>query len=200
MFAPHIYAESLSPNSIPAGFLSAQTVAQRYGVTVWGGEWGFWPDRPADASDTIERYAAAEDSYAWGGAWWDWKQACGDPHVVDRPGGEPAAISPSLIRYSCPEQVAAPVDPAFGDVLSRPVPRAVPGTITRLVSDGRAGTLDLAGQRDPKADGCALRVFVPAGARTRVRTEGIKNLTRQRWQGNVILRGCVHDAFRLRIG
>ena len=62
VFAPHIYAESLSSNSIPGGFASAQKVAKQHGVTVWGGEWGFWPEHPVDASRKIKRYAAAEDA------------------------------------------------------------------------------------------------------------------------------------------
>ena len=201
VFAPHIYAESLSPNSIPAGFASARSVAQQHGVTVWGGEWGFWPEHPADASDKIERYAAAEDAARYGGAWWDWKQACGDPHVVNQPGGEPAAVSPSLVRYTCPDQTPAPVDPAFGDVLSRPVPRAVPGRITALTSDGRTGELDLRGTHAGRAGRCALRVFVPRRfADLAVRATGIDHLQRSRELGNVVLRGCVADRFRLRVG
>ena len=146
VFAPHIYAESLSSNSIPGGFASAQKVAKQHGVTVWGGEWGFWPEHPVDASRKIKRYAAAEDAGQYGGAWWDWKQACGDPHVVNQPGGQPSAVSGSLNRFTCPDQVMSAPDPAFADVLSRPVPRAVPGTITRLTSDGRTGKLVLAGK------------------------------------------------------
>ncbi|MBZ5738021.1 glycoside hydrolase family 5 protein [Nocardioides mangrovi] len=201
VFAPHIYAESLSPNPIPSGFTSAQQVARQHGVTVWGGEYGFWPTDPADAADTLDRYAAAEDAHLYGGAWWDWKQACGNPHVVHQPGGEPDPVSPSLNRYTCPDQVAQPIDPAFGDTLSRPTARAVPGTITRLTSDGRAGTLDLKGTHAGRAGRCALRVFVPARfADARVRTEGIRHLKRSRDQGNVVLRGCVADSFRLRVG
>jgi hypothetical protein len=43
-------------------------------------------------------------------------------------------------------------------------------------------------------------VFVPAGAKARVWTEGITHLTRRHRLGNLVLRGCVHGAFRLRIG
>ena len=201
VFAPHIYGESLSPNTIGSGFASADAVARRYGVTVWGGEFGFWPEHPSDDARKIERYAAAEDAYAYGGAWWDWKQACGDPHVVDRPGGRPAPVSPSLVRFTCPDQVAQPVDPAFGDVLSRPMPRAVPGTITRLSSDGRTGRLVLAGHWAKGATRCGLRVFVPHRfAGLRVRADGIRHLRRSRTLGNVVLSGCVADTFRLRIG
>ncbi|GAA4373669.1 glycoside hydrolase family 5 protein [Nocardioides caricicola] len=201
VFAPHIYAESLSPNTIPAGFSAARTVAQQHGVTVWGGEWGFWPEQPADAADKIERYAAAEDAAAWGGAWWDWKQACGDPHVAHAPDGVTDPISGSLVRYSCPDQTELGIDPAFGDVLSRPAPRAVPGRITKLTSDGRTGDFRLTGVRTGDAKRCALRVFVPERfADLKVRTEGISRLKPTRRLGNVVLKGCVADSFSLRIG
>ncbi len=176
-------------------------MAKRHGVTVWGGEWGFWPEHPVDASRKIERYAAAEDAGQYGGAWWDWKQACGDPHVVNQPGGQPSAVSGSLNRFTCPDQVMSAPDPAFADVLSRPVPRAVPGTITRLTSDGRTGKLVLEGKHTKGAARCALRVFVPKRfADEKVRVSGIDNLRRSRELGNVVLRGCVADKFQLRLG
>ncbi|HRK45137.1 MAG TPA: cellulase family glycosylhydrolase [Nocardioides sp.] len=201
VFAPHIYGESLSANSIAGGFASAQKVARQHGVTVWGGEWGFWPDRPVDASDQIERYAAAEDAAQYGGAWWDWKQACGAPHVVNQPGGQPAPVSPSLNRYTCPDQVMSPPDPAFADVLGRPIPRSVPGTITRLTSDGRKGKLVLAGTHAGDQGRCALEVFVPKRfARKPVQVTGIDHLRRTRELGNLVLHGCVSEKFTLRLG
>lgn len=201
VFAPHIYSESLSSESIPTGFGYAAKVARRFGTTVWGGEYGFWPEQPVDASAEIERYARAEDARGYGGAWWDWKQACGDPHVVNQPGGQPNPVSGSLVRFTCPDQTAHPVDPAFGDVLSRPVPRSVPGRITALTSDGRTGRLDLRGVHHADTGRCGLRVFVPQRfAHRKVRTEGITRLTRSRHLGNVVLSGCVADSFRLRLG
>ena len=197
VFAPHVYAESLSSESIATGFATAANVAKQHGVPFWSGEWGFFPAEPAEAADEVERYAGAEDEYAVGGAWWSWKQACGDPHVVNRPGGDPQPVSPSLNRYACPDQVMSAPDPAFADVLSRPAARAVPGTITRLVSDGRTGAFELRGKRGD-ARRCGLRVFVPHRfAELEVRTEGIRNLERRTRQGNVVLRGCVADTFRL---
>jgi endoglycosylceramidase len=50
-----------------------------YGTTVWSGEWGWFGD-PSGAAPKVRRYVAQEDAYLWGGAWWDWKQSCGDPH------------------------------------------------------------------------------------------------------------------------
>jgi endoglycosylceramidase len=202
VFAPHVYAEGISPNSIESGFLSAAAKAAAYGVTVWVGEWGFFSSNPADDADKLDRYTDALDKYGYGGAWWSWKQACGDPHVIHHPGGQPDPISPSLIRYSCPSgtRATAPAT-AYAGALFRPLARAVPGRIKRLESDGRAGTFDLVGKRDPKADACSLRVFVPRAWRgEKVRTKGIDKLRRRHRHGNVILRGCVADSFRLRIG
>jgi len=92
-------------------------------------------------------------------------------------------------------------DPAFADVLGRPVPRAVPGTITRLVSNGRTGRLVLAGKHSGGAGRCALQVFVPKRfAHEPVQVTGIDHLRRSRELGNVVLRGCVATKFQLRIG
>jgi endoglycosylceramidase len=77
----------------------------------------------------------------------------------------------------------------------------VPGTITRLASNGRTGQLVLAGKHAGDAGRCTLRVFVPKRfAHKRVQVTGIDHLLRSRELGNVVLRGCVADAFRLRIG
>jgi endoglycosylceramidase len=202
VFAPHVYAEGISPNTIEGGFVSAAATAERLGVTVWVGEWGFFSTDPADDAERLDRYTDALDEYGYGGAWWSWKQACGDPHVIHHPGEQPDPISPSLIRYSCPSaKRASAAAPAYAEALFRPLARAVPGRIKRQESDGRAGTFDLVGKRDPEADRCALRVFVPkAWSAKKVRVQGIDRLRRQHRQGNVILRGCVHDQFRLRVG
>jgi endoglycosylceramidase len=202
VFAPHIYAEGISHNTIESGFAAAATTAASYGVTVWVGEWGFFSANAADDADKLDRYTDALDQYGWGGAWWSWKQACGNPHVIHAPGGLPDSMSPSLIRYSCPSETRAKNPAAaYAQPLFRPLPRAVPGRITKLKSDGRRGTLDLAGTYTRGADRCSLRVFVPnAWADKRVRAQGIDKLRRHRVHGTVVLRGCVQKKFRLRIG
>ncbi len=98
----------------------------------WIGEWGSFSPDPGTDADRLDRFTDAQDTYGYGGAWWDWKQACGDPHVIHQPGGLPDPVSPSLIRYSCPsQQPASGPAPAYGEVLFRPLPRAVPGAITQ---------------------------------------------------------------------
>lgn len=140
VFAPHIYAESISPNSVEAGFEAARAAAATYGVTVWSGEWGYFADDPADDADKIARYGRAEDANAFGGAWWDWKQACGDPHVIGTPGGEPNPLSPSLNRYACesPPGRALGIPSEFERVLARPTVRSAPGRITSLSRDRKS--------------------------------------------------------------
>ena len=201
VFAPHIYAEGISPNTIASGFASAAATAAKYRTTVWVGEWGFFSGNPDDDADKLDRYTDALDEYGWGGAWWVWKQACGNPHMISTPGGMPGPISQSLVRYTCPDETAHAPARAYAEPLFRPLPRAVPGRIAKLASDGRRGTLDLVGSYTRGADRCGLRVFVPkASAGKRVRVQGIDRLRRQRVHGAVVLRGCVHRKFRLRIG
>lgn len=201
VFAPHIYSESLNGSTIAEGFASAAEVAEEHGVPVWSGEWGFFPADPAEAAAKVAAYGRAEDASVYGGSWWVWEQACGNPHMIAAPGGEPGPISQSLVRFSCPGDQAIGIPGAFGQVLSRPVPRAVPGRITRLRSDGRTGAFELRGRHAAGADRCALEVFVPKRfAGERVRSAGVTELRRTRHLGNVVLRGCVADRFRLRIG
>ncbi|MEP9363163.1 cellulase family glycosylhydrolase [Nocardioides sp. CN2-186] len=200
-FAPHVYAETFGSISIADGFAAAAKAAKAQGVPLWIGEWGYFSADPADDADRMDRFGAAEDDHGYGGAWWSWKQACGNPHVIGAPGGQPGPISQSLVRYLCPDETAVAPDPAYTGVLSRPLPRAVPGTTTRLDSDGRTGTLVLVGQREKLAKRCSLRVFVPGvWAEQTVRSTGIHRIHTRVDHGNVVLRGCVERKFSLRIG
>lgn len=200
-FAPHVYAETFAPMTIAAGFAAAAKAAKAQGVPVWVGEWGYFSSNPADDADRMDRFGAAQDDYGYGGAWWSWKQACGNPHVIGQPGGQPGPISQSLVRYTCPDETAVDPDPAYTGVLSRPLPWAVPGTTTRLDSDGRTGTMVLVGRREKSAERCSLRVFVPGvWADQQVRSTGIHRIHTRATDGNLILRGCVEKRFSLRIG
>ena len=107
VFAPHIYAESLSRQHDRRRLRERRaTSRQAYGVTVWGGEWGFWPEHPVDASDKIERYAAAEDALRVRRRVVELEAGLRRPARRARSrAAQPDPISPSLIRYSCPEQV-----------------------------------------------------------------------------------------------
>jgi endoglycosylceramidase len=201
VFAPHIYAESIAPASIDQGFEFARQAAAAYGTTVWSGEWGYFGDPAADA-DKVRRYGEAEDANLYGGAWWDYKQSCGDPHVIHERDGTPDPISPSLVRFACEGSGVGKelgVPKPFATVLARPVPRAVPGEISSLRSDGAAGTMELEA-RTPHSS-CGLTVHVPRTRGIRVRgDDGVKKVTIAPAAGGAsIVKACVRGSYSLSV-
>jgi endoglycosylceramidase len=163
VFAPHLYAGSLTVDgvSVERGFQIAATAAATYRTTIWSGEWGWFGDPAADAAQVV-RYAAQEDLHRWGGAWWDWKQACGDPHVIGTPGGQPSGVSPSLNRFACPSGRTLGRPAQFVRVLSRAYPRAAPGQLASVVSDPASGRWSVSGHRARGARGsCEVLIWTP---------------------------------------
>lgn len=196
VFAPHLYSGSIGVLPVAEGFAAADQAARTYGTPIWSGEWGWFGEPAAEEAEVLE-YTAAEDARAWGGAWWSWKQACGDPHVVHEPGGRPDAVSPSLHRYGCPGDVDLGIPVPFGRALSRPAPRAVPGRILELRSDPRTGAFALRG-RDPSPDGsCTVDLWVPGTATPVVAAEGVTDLVAQQVPGGFRLTGCARGDYRI---
>jgi endoglycosylceramidase len=178
VYAPHIYLGSISADvsatgrevvPLRTGFEQAQREAAVYGTTFWVGEWGEF----GDDGDYTRRFAALEDEFQVGSAFWQWKQACGDPHGVSWPDGSAPKESGNLVRVRCGDP-AAPAGVPIGlvrinsDVLSRPYPRAFPGSVTftsdpvsrRLVIEGRGGDR-------------SLDVWFPGTARPSLTTTGL---------------------------
>jgi endoglycosylceramidase len=168
-FAPHLYADSITADrslgitalSIAGGHDAAALVAGIHGVPYWSGEWGWFGDPAADGTK-VREYGLQEDAHLAGGAWWSWKQACGDPHVVGARGASPSGISPSLVRISCPDGAELGIPAPFATVLSRAYPRAAPGHLLSLTSDADTGAMTLQGSA-PGATGdrAALDLWVP---------------------------------------
>jgi endoglycosylceramidase len=153
VYSPHLYAASLTlDNSVAGrpiipvsfGFEEAQREAALYGAAWWTGEWGWFGD-PVTEGPLVDQFAQAEDQHLVGGAWWDWKQACGDPHQIGSPGARPGSIADGLNRYSCPSGRSLGRPPQFVLPLSRAYPRAAPGRLTSLQSDPVSGRLRLRG-------------------------------------------------------
>ncbi|MFC4906383.1 glycoside hydrolase family 5 protein [Actinomadura gamaensis] len=170
VFAPHLYAESITMDAslglppvttIEHGFTLASRTARN--LPVWSGEWGYWgPERTVQ--NKIRRYAVQEDRHLIGGAFWVWKQACGDPQN----GTEP--IGGGLNKVDCATGEDLPRDPVAVRALSRAYPRAAPGVLTHLSHPGDRG-LHLTGVATGPAP---LDVWFPGPTRPVVETQGIK--------------------------
>ncbi|MCU1452695.1 MAG: hypothetical protein JWN46_841 [Acidimicrobiales bacterium] len=174
VFAPHIYGGSIAPLSVDQNWDYALSLAKGYRTTLWSGEYGWFDQDPTAARPKVRRYGQREDAAAAGGAWWQWRQACGDPHSVGSPGGTPARVIVEYQNDACPGDRNLGVVPAWHEVASRPFPRAAPGRIASLLSDGAARTMEL------KATGATagtVEVWVPRGPQPTVGGSGISDVT-----------------------
>lgn len=138
---PHNYGGSIGegdPVSMSALFSS---VADSLGIPLWIGEYGYF--RRDDGTATWPRQLAADqDHKVQGGAWWQWRQGCGDPHSIgyDQPAeGEIVQLNP----VQCPGDIDLGPDEDFLRVLGRAFPRAAPGRVTLLSSDPDTGVFTL---------------------------------------------------------
>ena len=121
-----------------------ESITAGLGVAHWTGEYGFWDTDP-DTLATARRYAADEDAQLWGGAWWQWRQSCGDPHAVRWSGGEVVAPDRHGGRTSTSSAARATSTSVpttrFLDIVGRGYPRAAPGRLVSLRSDPGTGLM-----------------------------------------------------------
>ncbi|WP_433364875.1 glycoside hydrolase family 5 protein [Streptosporangium sp. CA-115845] len=191
VFAPHLYNESITIDqgtgititSIERGFDLASRAAAYYGAGLWSGEWGWFGD---PASAPITRYTDQEDRHRIGGAFWVWKQSCGDAHAgaEDDTGG-------NLIIEDCATGKNLPPPPEYVAELSRPYPRSAPGRLTSLTSDQASLTARGEGA------GCGLDVWFPGGAQPVVRGAGLTGVATRKAPGGWRITGCTRGAYTL---
>jgi endoglycosylceramidase len=160
VFAPHNYNDSIQGGTIEEGFAAAAGAAADYGTTFWIGEYG-WFGTPAEDAPKVAAYAAAEDQYRVGGTWWQWKQACGDPHSIGSPGGTPADELIHFNRTACPGDVNQGPIAEWLPILSRAYPRSAPGMLTKLASNPATGWLSLSGTVGDAQPGAQLDLWIP---------------------------------------
>ena len=159
-FSPHQYWESIVDIlTIEQGFDVSRDAAAKLGMPYWVGEYGWWSTSPSDLAK-IRRYARAEDAAFAGSSWWQWRQACGDPHSIGVPGGIPDDQY-HLHTLRCPEGDDQGITQPYATVLSRTYPRATPGHLTELTSDPDARTAQIAGNSTGAAQNTRLVVWVP---------------------------------------
>lgn len=194
VFAPHNYAESISHVlTVEQTFAVDQQGADDLDAALWIGEYGFWDTSPATLA-VVSRYAAEEDRRALGGAWWQWRQTCGDPHSVRGPGVPADEDQVHLITRACSRGAGAPRDTdlryteEFLHVLGRAYPRAAPGHITSLVSDPDSGRFHV--NADGATAGSTLVAWVPAngpGRAARPSATGLDDVVMHPVRGGHIL-------------
>jgi endoglycosylceramidase len=203
VFAPHLYGGSiaLAPVSVTQGFDLAAASASSYQSTVWSGEWGWFGDPAADEPQ-IREYARNEDAHRWGGAWWDWKQACGDPHqFADGDATQPAAVSPSLNRFACPAQAPLGIPASTRRILARPYARFAPGRLASLASDPDTAGVTVTGSDPDPSGSCRLEVWVPedAGRAPAYTASHVSGVALTKVDGGWRLTGCARREYALTV-
>ncbi|MGI8938085.1 MAG: glycoside hydrolase family 5 protein [Iamia sp.] len=174
-FAPHNYAEVIGPQllTVEQTFdVSADAAGQR-GWPLWIGEHGVYATDEATL-DVLDRFARAQDEHLAGGAQWQWRQWCGDPHSIGVPGRIPTERQVQLNDVDCPADVDAGPNTELLSVAGRAYPRAVPGLLTELMSDPDARTMAVEGRIvDDLAAVGDLVLWIPGSERPDVSGDGV---------------------------
>jgi len=191
----HNYAESIDTTGLTLEMTNdlIWTMAEAQGTGVWIGEYGFW-STSAETLEVAARYAADEDAHAQGGAWWQWRQPCGDPHSLHREGDGwvPGDTVVHLNTLDCVEGVDLGPTEEFLALLGRGYPRISPGRIQLLQSDPDSGQLLLEGRS--AVAGETLVVWTPTGEDTHeVWTEGLDPPTELAVPGGRLVTATVTD-------
>ncbi len=200
----HNYSESIGGGSIEGLNDGIEDITAGIGVPNWGGEYGFW-DTATETLEKARRYAADEDDHLWGGAWWQWRQSCGDPHAVQWEGSEvvaPTDVSTHLNLLGCPGNEDLGPNAAFLDILGRGYPRAAPGRLTEVRSDVDSGRLLV--RATATEPGGELLVWTPTAddADHRITVEGLTDVVEKEVGGGRLVTATVADKgeYVLRVG
>src|SRR4029450_9550961 len=92
---------------------------------LWVGEYGIF-ETGDDKLDVLRRFAAAQDADLSGGAVWQWRQHCGEPHTVGTPGNVADGRVVQLNFVDCPGDRDGGANVRFLRIVGRVYPRAPP--------------------------------------------------------------------------
>ena len=193
--ATHNYAESIDVTGLTIEATNALlwAMAENQGTGLWIGEYGFWSTDEA-VLEVAARYAADEDRYAQGGAWWQWRQPCGDPHSLERvdDAWQPIDTVIHLNSLDCIKDTELGPTEEFLTLLGRGYPRAAPGRIELLESDPDSGRLLL--EASGGGVGETLEVWTPTPASSHeVWAEGLEDLSEEEVPGGRLIRARIAD-------
>jgi endoglycosylceramidase len=192
----HNYSESIGGGSIEGLNDGIEAFTAALGIPNWGGEYGFW-DTSQETLAKARRYAADEDDHLWGGAWWQWRQSCGDPHAVYWSGNQVlpgTGTSTHLNLLECPDDVDLGPNDAFLDILGRGYPRAAPGRLTEVRSDPETGWLKV--KANAAEPGGQLVVWTPTfdDPEHEINVFGLTDVVASEVDGGRIVTATVADA------
>ncbi len=167
-----------------------QSRADAYGTPLWIGEYG-WFSEPNVTKANLGRFSAKADALLSAGeAWWQWRQACGDPHSLNNPERIPDPVLVHFQRNRCPGDQNLGIVPQWACTW-RPYPRATPGRLTERRADC-AGNLTFRGTTDRVG---TFEVWYPGRARPTVTGTNVSAITRTRVRGGWSVTGKVHDDY-----
>jgi endoglycosylceramidase len=189
----HNYAESIDTTGLSLEMTNdlIWTMAEAQGTGVWIGEYGFWSTSDG-VLEVAARYAADEDDHVQGGAWWQWRQPCGDPHSVHLDGDswQPIDTVIHLNSMDCVEGVDLGPTEEFFSLLGRGYPRVTPGRIRLLASDPVTGQLSL--EADADVAGGRLVAWTPTESATHEAwADGLDEFEEVPVEGGRLLTGVV---------
>jgi len=195
---PHNYAESIGGLPVTVEQLNKIYVdlATARGVPTWIGEYGYWNTDPKTL-ETVRREARSDDELRIGGAWWQWRQSCGDPHAVQWENGTvvaPGGTSVQLNLLGCPANTDLGPNEDFLKVLGRAYPRTSPGRLTALRSDPDTGELDVVATAGTGDVGRQLVVWVPDGHPLDLRGENLTAVETTAVEGGTLVTASVAAA------
>ena len=196
VFAPHNYGESIGSIPIEAEFDYFAAKARAYRAAMWIGEYGWFSD-PTVNESKVARFAAKADTLVGSGvdageAWWQWRQACGDPHSIGHPGGSPPKVLIHFQANECPGDHDLGVIPQW-HCTGRPYPRATPGRLTSLHTDCTS-ELDLTGTT---AQPGTIDIWFP-NARF-LHTHGLTDADTEAVQGGLRITGTVKGTYQVQL-